>query len=1258
MGRICRARDLESGQEVALKTLHVKGVGHYKRFAREAQLLASFERPTIVRYVDHGQTDDGLRYLAMEWLSGEDLHAWLIRKGLLSHTQAITLGIRICDALIAAHAHGVVHRDIKPKNIFLHRGKIAHAKLVDFGVAHWAEAQPLTLAGTQIGTPGYMAPEQVRGDAGIDHRADLFSVGCVLYECLSGERAFNGSDAVAVAMKVLLDEPIPLTQRCERIPEPLVRLVGALLRKAPGNRPDSAAAVMQQLEGCADALAQGTARWAVLSPSLTSAEQRIITLALIQPDPGLDPPHFHQAIAAQASRAGARIEQLRNGAAILEFTGSGTATELALKAAHCALQLRRSLSYVPIAIATGRATLQQQQVMGAVIDRAAATIALAEAGMVVLDDVTAGLLGNRFDLSRIGDAYVLHGERPSPLSARTLLGQATPFVGRSRELEQLRQHFALCTQQPRAQAVVVTAEAGRGKSRLCLEFVKSCTADTRSVEVLTGDTDPVAPSPYGLITAIIRRWAGISGGEAVQRQQERLLVKLTDLLGAERGTLTALFFAEACAVPFDNPDHPHLQAARQNPTLMKDQLQSAWQRFVGQLVTHHPLLCILEDLHWADAPSLELLSHSLGRFAQRPLFLLALARPELQQRFPDLWSERSPLRLALGPLRIDAAIELVTQLLDLDPADHDVQEIATLCDGNAFFLEELIRARRESKQTLPDTIAGIIQSRLMSLPERERRVLRAASIFGHRFWGDAVRALLTTESHVAIERSLRRLISDEFVIPLRLSAFPGESEYLFRHALLKDGAYSMLTNDDRQLGHRLAGGWLQRAGERDAFTIAWHLANGGDPHGAVKWYAQAADDALAAADYPAALLRAQSGLSCGPGDDHRGHLLLVRAEANRCLGNYDAVHKDATIAASTFAIGDPLWFRSMVVLIDSITIAGRMDEMVKLARALVRYVPDTARRANSWVRLLSQVGVSLTFAGDLELAELLHTSTSPAIERWGLSDPLASGRLNMLRANLNLYRRNLEGALTHERLALADFERAGFQRAICAQLGNVGLICSFLGRYQEAITLQQQAIERSRALQMSHLIGAVKSMLCLAQAGAGAHEEAEQTAREAADELEAQGDLRMSGEALTALSHILWRQGRHAAALATSERAIPKLGTFPPMIAEARAVRTLILLSLGHNEEALAEAMLGMAFIDGGGHMESWEVLLYLGLASAELQCGKQAQAEQTLSTLEQLLQEMAGHIDDPALRRKFLGDVWENCRALELIVQCSSRSG
>jgi len=246
MGVVFEAWDREGQRSVALKLLREVDVAQSARFEREAQALAALSHPGIVGYVAHGRTAGGESYLAMDQLAGVTL-AQRLTEGTLGVQQAARLGHDVAQALAAAHGQGLVHRDIKPSNIFLQEGDPTRVKLLDFGLARAEDAAPLTHAGSLLGTPGYMAPEQVRGAAPQGPRGDLFALGAVLFECLTGRAPFVGADTEAVLAKILVEQPPAVRELRSAVPPAFDALIARLLAKDPDRRPADAAEVAREL---------------------------------------------------------------------------------------------------------------------------------------------------------------------------------------------------------------------------------------------------------------------------------------------------------------------------------------------------------------------------------------------------------------------------------------------------------------------------------------------------------------------------------------------------------------------------------------------------------------------------------------------------------------------------------------------------------------------------------------------------------------------------------------------------------------------------------------------------------------------------------------------------------------------------------------------------------------------------------------------------------------------------------------------------
>jgi eukaryotic-like serine/threonine-protein kinase len=246
MGAVYRAWQRSVGREVAVKVIrsHVHAdAQEIKRFMREAQLTSRLVHPNVVSVIDFGQTTDGLLYLAMELIPGRPLSAVLARDAPLTPARAVHLATQLCDALEVAHAANIVHRDLKPSNVMILDGTGDRVKVLDFGLARpLGEHSKLTASDRVVGTPSYMSPEAAR-DQPLDGRADLYSLGVVLYEMLSAKVPFAGEVREVLASK-LREEAPPLPAR---VPPALARVVTRLLERDPARRHASAAVVREAL---------------------------------------------------------------------------------------------------------------------------------------------------------------------------------------------------------------------------------------------------------------------------------------------------------------------------------------------------------------------------------------------------------------------------------------------------------------------------------------------------------------------------------------------------------------------------------------------------------------------------------------------------------------------------------------------------------------------------------------------------------------------------------------------------------------------------------------------------------------------------------------------------------------------------------------------------------------------------------------------------------------------------------------------------
>jgi serine/threonine-protein kinase len=249
MGAVYRARDMRLDRLVALKVVRpelLEDADARRRFKREAQIVARLQHPGIVSIFDFGTLPGGGAYLVMELVRGEDLRRVLHREGRMDPDRAARILAAVCGAIVAAHTQGVLHRDLKPENILLPGGG-TDAKVLDFGVAKLVADAPgetiaepqatLTMAGTIVGTPAYMAPEQLRADTP-DTRTDVFALGVIAYEMLCGDLPFSRGSLTDVILAQARG-PEPLAVRAPRVPAAMDRAIQSALSMNANERPQT-----------------------------------------------------------------------------------------------------------------------------------------------------------------------------------------------------------------------------------------------------------------------------------------------------------------------------------------------------------------------------------------------------------------------------------------------------------------------------------------------------------------------------------------------------------------------------------------------------------------------------------------------------------------------------------------------------------------------------------------------------------------------------------------------------------------------------------------------------------------------------------------------------------------------------------------------------------------------------------------------------------------------------------------------------------
>jgi hypothetical protein len=1260
MGAVYRAVDPNGEATVAIKLLESANPSLADRFAREALVLSELQHPRIVRYVGHGKTDEGTPYLVMEWLAGEDLAGRLARAG-LTVAESVTLVRHVAEALATAHARGVVHRDLKPSNLFLPDGKVEAVKLLDFGIAHARNlGRPMTHTGMLMGTPGYIAPEQAsRGARNLDGRADIFALGCVLFECLTGRPAFAGEDFMAVVAKILLEGAPRASTLSDRVPPALDALVARMLAKNPDERPQSGAEIAAALDalGPLDGFTSvGVPRAA---SAITDSEQRLLSVLLLR-----DPQTAHEAfgmldtlaleesapIAASVHEAaeqhGGRAMPLADGSVVVTWWGAGVASDQAVRSARCALALKRSIAGTMITLAMGRGRIIPFPV-GEVIDRAARLVKTAPArgSVVFVDQLTAGLLDARFELRGSDPRIELVGERESFDAARKLLGRASPFVGREREMAALQALFDECVSESVARAALVTAPAGCGKSRLRTELVQRIAGASADVQVWLGRGDPMnAGAPFGLLGQIVRRAADIAGGESLAEKQERLRARVARRIARSEAARVTEFLGELAGVPFPSEESPLLRAARSEHPVMAEELRRAWADFIAAECAAGPIVVVLEDLHWGDLPTVRSLDAALRDLSERPLFVLALARPEIHEVFPRLWSARGASEVRLSELTARASRRLVSEMLG-QVTDEVLERVVSRAAGNAFYLEELIRAVAEGQgDSLPETVRVMMQARLEALDPDARRLLRAASVFGETFWRGGLGALLGAAPADAL---LAALVERELIEPRRSARFAGEQEYVFRHALVRDAAYGSFTDADRQVGHRLAAEWLAGAGEPEPIVLAEHFEHGGEPGRAIDWYRRATVKATASADLRAASADAARAIACGATGETLGALQMMRAQVEMWLGRVGPLETAAREAITHLPPGSARWHMAAVLLYVSSVYGAQPQKYRWYPEMLASSEAPPPERAGRFARLLLTLSLPAFTAGAHSVGARLLERATPLPDG---DDPLVSPYRLIVRAGQSYWAEGqaaVAASLARESATLFarvhEVPTANWARLFAAQFSIA------VGDHATALDICDQLLASSQA-DYATVVSWANRLRGMALADLERLDEALAAATESVQHVSsADGNAQFRAGSLAGLAYVLLARGdaheserfaREAAALVTKLETAHSLGL---------AILTRTLLAQGRVDEARTVARDAEALLSAHGPAWDRQALVPLAIVESKLASGETAAALGAARAERQRLIAVAEHLPDEAARQRFWTRVPEHRRLVEL---------
>ncbi len=1271
MGVVYEAEDPQLARSVALKVvgpLRARDDERRRRFRREARAAAAVVHPNVAAVYGVGH-EQGLDYLIMEYVAGVTLREALRRRGRpFEIPDAARIGEAIASGVGRAHELGIVHRDLKPDNVMI--TDAGSVKVLDFGLAKLVappagardelrSSHTMTLDGDVLGTPAYMSPEQSKGQP-VDARSDVFALGVVLYELLTGGRPFRGDTAVELIIAIDRDEPPRPSALNPHVPPALEAIVLRCLRKLPGER-------FASCREAADALRRVPS---VEDPELAAvsfgAELRLASIVRVTLPPA-DPPGpaallpERAALGALVESYGAHLAAQLDGALIALFllqpTGARAATDLVVQAARCALAVRDAAPEVAIVIATGRTLVVGSAPTGEAMDRAAALSAAPAPAALVLDELSAGLLEGRCRMRELGAGmFALERTLLAADETRPLLGRPTPCVGRDAELAMLDIALGACRDDGVPRAVVVVAPPGQGKTRLCHEWLRRTEASSDPPVMLVGRADPVRGAAGGLLAQSLRPALDVDETAAPDQARGALLAAVRRRVPAADSLRMAELLGELCGVPFPDEDRVVLRAARADPGAMAEQVERAWLDWLRAMCAAQPVVIVLEDLHWGDARTVSLVEAALRDLTDAPLLVLALARPEVDERFPELWTGRAQ-RLVLGPLGRKPSERLVRDALGSAADLALIERIVQLSEGNALFLEELVReaakgSEREPPATVmdhreaPATLMAMLQARIERLTLEERRVLRVASVLGERFRDGDVGTLLGVDERT-LDDCLRGLAQREVLAAHRGGA---RAEHRFRHALVREAAYGTLLESERRALHHAAAEHLARAIAEPA-VVAEHFERAGLPARAVAFYRDAALRAHDSFENHDCIRWARRGLACGAEGEVRGVLLAVDASAHATINVLDDVYASALEAMSLLKPGTSAYCESAGLAIGAAAAGAPASERARVPEliATVMQIEPHPDAQPAYARMLAVAMMALCTAmprRELEpmLARLGAISDrlvplDPTARRWflwassraiSLSEPAPWRALQVAEACLRDARLAGDRYVEHW-ILVWDHELRWWQ------LGDAAAEGRLRAQLQAAIHRRSLLLQTASTLQLARIACETGDPTALAEG-------ARQMRRIAEDP---RGVAFGPGLAYENWARIELQAGRPATALAERSRAV--LAFAPVLGLGATATLARALTAEQRVADAVRVALEGMAVIAELGGAGYLEVELRLAACEALAAAGDRERARAELREALDQIRMRAEDIEDRSWRRSYLARNAENRRARAL---------
>ena len=674
------------------------------------------------------------------------------------------------------------------------------------------------------------------------------------------------------------------------------------------------------------------------------------------------------------------------------------------------------------------------------------------------------------------------------LRTRGVEGIETRMIGRSSELDELKTFVSAAVDEQKVHLVGVIGEAGIGKSRLLYELEDWLHVQPGEMRVFKGRASRQQQGvPYSLARNVFSFQLQIAENDPNTVAVGKLEIGITEILGEESLEQAHLI---GHLIGLDLRDSEHIGGILDDPKQLRDRGFRAFSQVFEAIATERPMIVLLEDVHWADQGSLELIQHVVDHCSDLPLFLMAVARPTLYERYPG-WGEGHAgwHRIDLGPLSesdIALMVEEILRKVPMIPVEI-ATKIVSAAEGNPFYVEELIKMMIEdgvivasddvwyaeparlTSLNVPPTLTGVVQARLDLLPSRERDVLGRASIVGRIFWDGAIPpAGDSDEPDTTLAQDLESLERKDLIYADDDAHFAGTDQYVFKHAILHDVTYESVLKRLRRLYHRRVADWLAGRDEATSYAalIASHYSHADAVPEAAHWHAVAAIHAQAryanrdAARYYRLALE-PGGLELHdrlPLYDGLREVLMLQALYDEALETNAAWLEAAREAED---VGSQA--RAVMRMAAAHLRQGDAREAVAIGEEAERLVrSQSPRNDRIFCEVLTQVGWGLLRVGELDSGLAKGEEALAIAETAG--DSGSMWRVQALLGSIRIAKGDHnEAAVNLERTLLLNQE-LGDRVAEGRALINLGELARIQGDFGRAVELYRRALAIQRDL--------------------------------------------------------------------------------------------------------------------------------------------------------------------------------------------------